>query len=234
MVKRKEPVNPTLLGLLVHLFLYFPRRIFFPFRQRAAMVDIFLIDRQARVIRVKGGHQIITAHGGFSNKLHVSDIDFIDVQTAVLTAQGLFPPGLVRIAQHIDLLVPAGSVQDQMRHAVIPATLGIILHHVAEVIQDAQLLGDDVLLHRALVKTGQDVQTLAALGYTHHKLEQSHCGLASSGGPLQELHRCTAAKKGLVLLRQDQISHWVPRPSAAPKCCPAFRYPAWHQAAADR
>ena len=188
------------------------------------MVDKLRIDRQAGIVGIQGSQQIVTAHGGFPHKVNVRNVDLVNVQAAILAAQGFFPARFVGIAHHIDLAVAAWGVQQQMGQAVLAAAARPVFNQVAEVIQHAQLLGDDVLFNRALVQPRQHMQPLWAGRAPQDELEQPHGGFARCGGALQKFHRRRAAQECLVFFGQQQISH--PAHPAVPVPCPAGRYPA--------
>ena len=78
-------MDPTRLRFLFQLFKNLLGCLGFPFGKRAGVVDIFTVNRQARIVRVQGGQEIIAPHGRLSYILHVRDVDLIDIQTAVLT-----------------------------------------------------------------------------------------------------------------------------------------------------
>ena len=157
MGKRKEPMHPTGFWFLSQFFSNFLWCLFLPFWKRPGAVDILLIDVQARIVRVKRRHHVITTHRCFPHKFNVCCVDLVDVQAAVLAAKSLLPLSLIAVSHHIYDLITAGCVKQDMWNFIVLRSVAVVLSQDPEVVNDSQILIDDVLFGGACVLGRDDV-----------------------------------------------------------------------------
>ena len=156
-VKRKEPMNPAGFWFFFQFVFNFLRSTVRPLRKWPGAVDILFVYIKTRIIRIKRCHQIITAHGCLTDKLYVRSVDLIDIQTSILTAEGILPLALVSISNHKDDFIPAGWMEQDMWHLVFPRSITFVLSQYSEIIQNAKIFVDDVLFCSSGVICCQDM-----------------------------------------------------------------------------
>lgn len=198
----EEPMHPTVLRLLGQIVENLRRRIVLPTFERSGMVDIFVIHRQIRIIRVERCHHIVGAHARLTDKLNICRVDLVDIQTAVLSAQRLLPLRLVAIAHNVYGLGNARSgCEDDMRDLIGTGTVAVVPDQRSEIIKDPEILLNDILLSGTGVIGGDDMQLLRRLRDLQHKLEDADGRLACHRRALKKFDRRLTTEKVFVFLR---------------------------------